>query len=84
MGLLPIIYTTLTIFTIGLTVIPVITYLLNRPNPNLKKPCSINSGKSCYIQRYFNPVYKRIPQFEELYINGKPKKKNSTLGKYYC
>lgn len=81
---LSVIYLTSIIFTIGLTSILIISYFLNRLNPIIKKPYRINSIESYYPRGHFNPALKRIPRFEELYIYGKLKKKNNSIGQYYC
>lgn len=75
MGLLPIIYTALTIFTIGLTVILVISYILYRLNPNHKKPYT-SKVQNKNSRENLTPVYSPIPLSEDVHIYNQPKRKN--------
>ena len=68
MGLLPIIYTALTIFTVGLTVILIISYILYKLNPDHKKPYRSKIKESYYLPENFNSANQQMVKYEEVYV----------------
>jgi hypothetical protein len=81
-GLLPIIYTALTIFTVGLTVILIISYILYKLNPDHKKPYRSKIEESYYLPENYNSTYQQMTKYEEVYVYDDPKRKTRLSENY--